>query len=302
MVSYMAQSELVIDMLPIVDRHKEFALKGGTAINYFYLNMPRFSVDIDLCYLPITDRMSSLTDISDGLQKIKKQIETTYPAIRILAKSAEKGYTTSLFIQRVNINIKIEPNLVIRGSVFPPERRSLAVKVAEEMGKSSKMTILSLADVYGGKICAALDRQHPRDLFDIKLLLENEGITEQIRQAFVVYLVSHSRPMAELLAPNRLDIETVFNNEFSGMARIPIRLSELLDAREQLIDQLNNTLTQDERAFILSLKKGEPLWNLFPIKGIEYLPAVQWKLQNIRKMPVQKHQAAVEKLKNVLKL
>ena len=181
MASYAVQSALVIDMLPIVGRFNEFALKGGTAINYFILEMPRLSVDIDLCYLPIANRTQSLAGISNGLKKIKQQIEKMYPNIRVLPRSVEKGYTTSLLIYRDEVTIKIEPNLVIRGSVFPPERRSLSPKVAEEMGKDVKMTILSLADIYGGKICAALDRQHPRDLFDIKLLLEKFGLTDSIR-------------------------------------------------------------------------------------------------------------------------
>ncbi len=301
MASYTSQSELVIDMLPLVDQIKVFALKGGTAINYFYLDMPRLSVDIDLCYLPVTDRSTSLKSISDGLQTIKQQIERIYPTIRVTAKSVEKSYVTSLLVQRNEVGVKIEPNLVIRGSVFSPERRSLAQYVTEETGKNVKMTVLSHADVYGGKICAALDRQHPRDLFDIWLLLESNGLTETVRQAFIVYLISHSRPMAELLAPSLLDISKAYNNEFSGMVRIPVQLNRLIEARKQLIAQIHSTLTPQERSLILSVKRGEPQWDLFPLKGIEKLPAVQWKLMNIQKMPTDKHQAALEKLEKILK-
>lgn len=77
--------------------------------------------------------------------------------------------------------------------------------------------VLSLEDTYGGKICAALDRQHPRDLFDIKLLLENEGLTEKIKKAFIVYLISHDRPIVEVLNPGLQDIKQIFENEFAGM-------------------------------------------------------------------------------------
>ncbi len=65
-----------------------------------------------------------------------------------------------------------------------------------------EIPVLSFADLYGGKICAALDRQHPRDLFDIKLLSEARGLNEEVSQAFVIYLASHNRPMSELLSPN----------------------------------------------------------------------------------------------------
>jgi predicted nucleotidyltransferase component of viral defense system len=302
MASYAVQSELVIDMLPIVDQIKVFALKGGTAINYFYLDMPRLSVDIDLCYLPVADRITSLTGISDGLQAIKQQSERIYPNIRVVTKSAEQGHVTSLLVQRKEASVKIEPNLVIRGSVFSPERRPLSQYAAESYGRHAVVTVLSEADIYGGKICAALDRQHPRDLFDIWMLLEGSGLTENIRQAFIVYLISHSRPMAELLAPNRLDIAAVYANEFLGMVRIPVDLNRLLEAREQLIAQIHSALTQQERSFILSIKRGEPQWNLFPLKGIEKLPAVKWKLKNIQQMTTSKHLDAIEKLEKILKL
>ena len=88
--------------------------------------------------------------------------------------------------------IKIEPNLVIRGSIDPTVDKDIAAETEKELGLFASAKCLSVADVYGGKICAALDRQHPRDLFDIKLLLETEGVTEEIRRAFIIYLISHS--------------------------------------------------------------------------------------------------------------
>ncbi len=63
---------------------------------------------------------------------------------------------------------------------------------------------------------AALDRQHPRDLFDVSALLANEGLTDALRTAFVVYLISHNRPAVELLAPGRLDIEAEFRGTASS--------------------------------------------------------------------------------------
>ncbi len=69
------------------------------------------------------------------------------------------------------------------------------------------------------EICAALDRQHPRDLFDVKLLLDNEGITDKIRTAFIVYLISHNRPMNELLNPTFQDISHQYTSEFTEINR-----------------------------------------------------------------------------------
>ncbi len=196
--------------------------------------------------------------------------------------------------------IKIEANNVIRGSILPPNREELALAAVKELEKEAVMRILSPPDLYGGKICAALDRQHPRDLFDIKLMLENEGLTEKIRQAFIVYLISHPRPMAELLAPNELDIASIFENEFQGMTRISMTLGELSEARRTLVKKIQASLTEEERNFILSVKLGEPEWSLMPFEHIHQLPAVQWKLANIAKMPRDKHKKAVDKLKRAL--
>ena len=115
----------------------------------------------------------------------------------------------------------MEPNLVLRGSVYSPIQAKLCKKAENEFELSVSTKVLSTADIYGGKICAALDRQHPRDFFDLKLLLENEGLTDEIRRAFVVYLASHDRPMHELLKPKWKDIKAVFEKEFKGMTLEP---------------------------------------------------------------------------------
>lgn len=60
---YMRQVELLVRTLPYIARHEAFALKGGTAINLFYREMPRLSVDIDLTYVPIEDRETTLKGI-----------------------------------------------------------------------------------------------------------------------------------------------------------------------------------------------------------------------------------------------
>ena len=168
--------------------------------------------------------------------------------------------------------------------------------------QSPKARVLSLQDLYGGKICAALDRQHPRDFFDIKLLLENEGLTEEIRKAFIVYLISHSRPMSELLDPNFKDIQSVFENEFQGMTRESVSLKQLLDTRDKLVKCIHSDLTSNERKFILSVKERRPDWELLGLDGIDRLPAVQWKFQNLERMEREKHAEAVERLKRCLDL
>jgi predicted nucleotidyltransferase component of viral defense system len=299
------QAELLLEVLPIVAKHEVFALKGGTAINFFVRDLPRLSVDIDLTYLPIAARQESLSGITQCLHEIKEDLEArpgTLVAPKHLPASGNLEGWKGLVVTRAGATIKIEPNLTIRGSVFSPESLSLTLKVEEMFECALDMLCLSKADLYGGKICAALDRQHPRDLFDVRLLLQNEGFSDAIRQAFIVYLISHNRPMVELLDPRRQDLQSLYDQEFSGMAWEPVPLKKLLATREDMIDLIQSGITVDERRFLLSVKEGDPQWDLLGIHGIADLPAVQWKLLNIRNMNRASHQQAVNKLKVYLEL
>jgi hypothetical protein len=175
-------------------------------------------------------------------------------------------------------------------------------KVKQLYNAEAKMKLLSVADLYGGKLCAMLDRQHPRDIFDIKILMEHEGITDEIRKAFVIYLASSNRPIAELLDPVKQDITNIFNENFYGMAFEPVTIDELIAVREKVIKQINNELTNNERNFLLSIKTGNPDFKLIDIDGVELLPGIKWKLRNVNNMPPAKQKEAMEKLRKVLRL
>jgi hypothetical protein len=108
--------------------------------------------------------------------------------------------------------------------------------------------------------------------------------------------------MHERLDPTRKDIRRIYENEFSGMAVDEVSYDELIAARETLVETLRKELTNDEREFLVSLKAGQPKWNLMGIEGLEKLPAVQWKLTNIKKIPAKKQKELLEKLRRVLEL
>jgi predicted nucleotidyltransferase component of viral defense system len=304
--SYYRQVELLLKVLPYVARESCFALKGGTAINFFVRDMPRLSVDIDLTYLPIESRNITLTHIEEALIRIKESVLQYLPNTVVREKRIlDDTRLVKLFISQRDILIKIEPNVILRGSVYPCENRDLKNKASEIFELTvSDVPILSMADLYGGKICAALSRQHPRDLFDVKLLLENEGITDSIRQAFLIYLASSPRPMHELLNPNPilLNMLSAYEDEFVGMTEHQVSFEELIEVRQQLTTILLNSLTNNERKFLISIKKGEPDWGAIPIEGIDKLPSLNWKIINITKMEIKKHQTALDKLKDVLKM
>ncbi len=76
---------------------------------------------------------------------------------------------------------------------------------------------------------------------------------------------------------------------------------EMLETtRDELVAIIREELAPDERRFIVSIKQGQPLWNLLEIEGIKDLPAVKWKLLNISRMDPAKHRKAVHKLRDYL--
>jgi len=295
------QADLLISVLPNITKDTDFALHGGTAINFFVRNMPRLSVDIDLIYLRLNSREEALYKISEQLKIISNRISSVLPATCIEEKVETKNnLVTKLFIKRQKAIVKIEPNHVIRGSLFNCQERDLCKNAKDVFEKFVTAKTLSFADLYGSKICAALDRQHPRDIFDIMLLLKNEGIINEVRKAFLVYLISHNRPISELLSPNLKNMRPVFAKEFAGMTLFKVKCEELESYRETLIQEINQRLTDDERMFLLSFKEKEPKWELLGVEGAKDMPAVKWKQVNLEKMSKNKHKESVDKLRMIL--
>ncbi len=192
---YYKQAELLLRILPFIMSEGDFALKGGTAINFFVRDMPRLSVDIDLTYCPLTERQSALEDISRHLRHLAEKISRVLPASKIVFKTLHNSpFLKGAIVHWNDAVVKIEPNLVIRGTVFPVEIKSLSKKAEELFEMAVQVKTLSTSELYAGKICAALDRQHPRDLFDIRLMLKDEHFDKMFRKAFLVYLISHPQP------------------------------------------------------------------------------------------------------------
>jgi len=166
-----------------------------------------------------------------------------------------------------------------------------------------ELPLVSLEDLYAGKLVAALDRQHPRDLFDVMQLFLHEGITPGIRRSFVVYLASHSRPIHEVLAPTLRDISAEFDANFRGMTAEPVGLDALLAVRERMISELQTGLDSNEREFLLSVARNAPDWSLLGIDHLEQLPAIRWKLANLDRLGKtnpKKFEAQAEELERIL--
>jgi len=291
----------LIRLLPIIDKEDCFALKGGTAINLFYRDLPRLSVDIDLLYLPMEDRDASLENIRAALARITDSIKKSIAGAQVQNTTLQQDNSLRIIVSLNDVRVKIELSPVIRGSLFPAVRMEVRPQVEKEFGYA-EMLVASHPDLYAGKLCAALDRQHPRDLFDVKQLYENEGLTEELRKTFLVFLISHFRPMAELLNPNRKDISGIYEMEFAQMAEIEVSLEELLSVREKLIADINKEMTDSERKFLLSVKNKTPDWALLGLDAalVSELPSVKWRLINLNKMSENKHVTAYKNLEAVL--
>ena len=241
--SYKAQVDLLLTVLPYVSKEKSFALKGGTAINLFVRDMPRLSVDIDLTYLPLDSRDEALKNIQEALTRIKADLKGNIPGMNVNTVALNSGPAVKLNCQSHNAQIKIEVNTITRGKIFPTILMQVSDTVQDEFGKFAAINVVSMAELYGGKICAAINRQHPRDIFDVKLLLENEGLTDEIWEGIKIGLISHYKPIDELIYPKLKDQKSAFNNQFSGMTREEFTYEEYELTRHILINSIGQRLT-----------------------------------------------------------
>ncbi len=296
--AYRRQVALLLRIIPFIAPEKSLALKGGTAINLFVRDMPRLSVDIDLTYLPVLPRAKSLGAIDKAMQRIAARVRKGISGAQI-TQAATEGAVTKLFIREAGLQIKIEVTPVMRGAAYGAELRAVSPAV-EDMFGFAEMQVLSFADLYAGKIVAALDRQHPRDLFDIRDLLANEGIDDALRAAFIVYLLSHNRPMAEVLAVRPKDISAEFVAGFQGMTAAPVTRDELITARSALTGIIVGGMPAAHRRFLVSFEAGEPDWALLAVPKADRLPAVRWRQQNLAKLTRNKRLALVAQLEAVL--
>ena len=298
---YWRQVRLLVELLPIVAEEGSFALKGGTAINLFFRDLPRLSVDIDLTYLPIEDYATSTREIDRILRRVQESLAAVSPPYTVtLGGADDSGRIDTLNVRSGAAQVKIEVNPVLRGSVHPEQSMTVRPTVEEQIG-FARMRVLSFDDVYAGKLMAALDRQHPRDLFDVKLLLEKEGISSSLFQTFLAYLIGHKGSMTDTLDPNRKPLERLFRTQFETMANVQVSIAELEQTRERLITEIHGRLGDREKQLLLSVKRLEPEWELLGLEGVDQLPAVKFKLHNLAQMTEDKRTYAVGRLEKFLR-
>jgi hypothetical protein len=281
--SYIEIVRLLLESAPAIFETPHFAMKGGTAINLFIEDMPRLSVDIDVVY---TDhqatRDAALKSISNGLDAVRKRLAKV--GLEAEVSATKDGDEIKLFLRRGRNQVKVEVNHVFRGTVLPVETRRLGDSARKLFTTELSVPVLAASELYGSKLVAAMDRQHPRDLFDVHGLFERGGLTPEVVECFVCYLAGHNRPVHEVLFSRDVDMSLAFENEFAGMARNPVTLAELQRIRRKLKSELPATMTPDQHQFLLGLVSSDPDWTLMKCRHLSQLPAIKWKLQNLAKL------------------
>lgn len=295
---YQAQVGLLLDVLSIVSTVEVFALKGGTAINFFFLDYPRVSVDIDLHYLPLNEREEALRDIRGNMETVKWEIERI---LRGAEASIHEG-TGRIWVRSGDASVKLEINHVMRGVLLPPVEMQLCPALKEEFGRAMRVNCVAKEELYAGKFCAALQRQHPRDIFDALLFFEQgDGLTEQTVDVFVVYLIGDRKPIHEILNPRIKDIKRTYHDHFAGMPRTEVSIERLYEMQVSLPGKILNALTERHRTFLIGFNEGEPDWNLLSFPNAKNLPAVRWKQVNLDVMDRGKRNETTRKLEQVFK-
>jgi hypothetical protein len=292
---------MLVETLPAVAEEEVFALKGGTAINLFLLDLPRLSVDIDLTYLGTEDHAAAQIEIDRALRRIRNRLAggPAAFAVQLGAADSATGLVDTLAVKRGGMDVKIEVNPVLRGALSRPELRDIRPAAEEHFG-FIRARVLAFEDVYAGKLVAALDRQHPRDLFDVKLLFDNAGITDDLFRAFLVYLVGHKGSIAQTIDPRPKDLAPLLDRQLRNMVIGAVTLDELIETRARLLREIHSRLGDDERRFLVSVKRMAPEWELVGLQAAADLPAVRWKLHNLGKMNPARRAAAVANLEQVL--
>jgi predicted nucleotidyltransferase component of viral defense system len=292
--TYRKQVSLLLSVLPEVTKEEVFAMHGGTAINLFCLNMPRLSVDIDLTYIPFSEnREEDLRLIRTALESIKNRIRKQIPSIHF-SDPIRAEADLKLICTTSEAMVKIEVNQINRGIIAAPELRVLCEKAQTDFNTFCEVRTVSQKQLWGGKISAALDRQHPRDLFDVRNMFNEIGYSTEIKDGFLFFLLCGKRPFHEMLIPHRIDQGAIFDSQFNGMSDVEFEMEDFDKTREKLITTVNESLSAADKEFILAFSNGEPEWTMVNYGSF---PAVKWKLLNINKLKKDNPQKHLEHIK-----
>jgi predicted nucleotidyltransferase component of viral defense system len=298
--TFLKPSKLMVECLSVLKDDGIFALKGGTAINYFYHGMPRLSVDIDLSYIKINTRAEALEEMKEGLEIYKNDLDNK--GFHTEFKGSVNEGNGKIFVSSNGVNIKIEPNYILRGTIYPTQMLRMVDEATKVFDITSKVRTLDYREIFAGKMAAFLDRQNPRDIFDMGEFRKAGHHIEEIMDAVVIYIAQDDGMISHILDPILQDKETEFNNHFKGMTIEPVEYGRLVEIRKEILDEFHKSLKKEHGEFLVSIMENKPQWGLLPFQGIEELSGIKWKMQNIPKMKEESRLKEVEDLRNFFHL
>jgi predicted nucleotidyltransferase component of viral defense system len=278
--TYVDTVRLMLGLAPHVFQQPLFAMKGGTALNIFLHDMPRLSGDIDVVFVDHrTSRDAALSLIQEELRSLAEQLEPLGYKSSLLNTNDEDE--VKIVVSRDNVSVKIEVNYNFRGTLLPVTPMRIANKAGELFATDVSVPSLAREELYGGKIVAALDRQHPRDFFDVREMLQHRHLDDGVMDCFVCYLSGHNRTVHDVLFSKDKSMTAMYEQQFEGMTSEPVPLAELEEARQSLRKNLLERLKDHHRQFLLSLVRLEPKWSLMPFAHLQEMPALKFKMRNL---------------------
>lgn len=278
---YAQKVELLLRLMPIIMEEGVFAVHGGTAINLFLKDLPRYSVDIDLTYIPLAGRNESLADINKHLEVICERAKKSFRGMHIVPNLN----TSKLLCEYRGKQVKVEVNQTKRGLVGGDAvTMPLSERAQDEFGLYCEADIVPLTQLYGGKIAAALSRQHPRDLFDVKYM---DVPLVECREGLIFCLLGSDRPIRESFAPRLIDQRDAMANQFEGMTDLPFTYDEFEEIRLKLVTDVARLMTEDDIRFLVSFESGNPQWEGYEFEYLKNYPSVKWKQLNLEKLAKQ---------------
>lgn len=282
---YLAQANLLTKVIPLCFESAPLALKGGTAINLFVTDLPRLSVDLDCVYVDrYASRIQALEEIDRTLHDLHDCF--TSNGLKSMTNRSFSERLTKLVVSDGSASVKIEINPVHRGVLLVPEMLPFCPKAQSlfSISENIEIPVLARDELYAGKLVAALDRQHPRDLFDVAVLMHEGGITDVMLDCFTVVLACSSRPCHEVLAGNDRDLSGPFESSFVGLTDYIVNAEDLNQVRTDLRYDILTGLGRTRFEFLYSLLTLEPRWDLMPFDDLDRLPAIKWKLTNLDRL------------------
>jgi predicted nucleotidyltransferase component of viral defense system len=281
--TYVDTVRLMLGIAPHVFQQPLFAMKGGTALNIFVHDMPRLSVDIDVVFVDHrTSRDAALSLIQEELRSLAERLEPLGYKSSLLNTNDEDE--VKIMVSRDNVSVKIEVNYNFRGTLMPVTPLRIAAKAGELFATEITVPSLAREELYGGKIVATLDRQHPRDFFDVREMLLHRHLDDGVMDCFVCYLSGHNRTVHDVLFSKDKSMTAMYEQQFEGMTSEPVPLAELEEARQSLRRQLVEGLRDHHKQFLLSLVHLEPDWALMPFAHLQEMPALKFKMRNLARL------------------